>query len=102
MNVVEIWAALNAGEIMTNGEVELSYKEDILHGADIIPFNADNAEEWYIKVPAPEPKTLYYRAVYDNDDMMKFSEAFYKQSHEMATGWRLFGEGYTKEQLLEG
>ncbi len=102
MNVVDIWANLNAGETMTNGEIEISYKDGVLQGAEVIPFNADTAEDWFVKLPEVDPNTLYYRAVYDNDDTLKFSESFYKPSHEMATGWRLFGEGYTKDQLMEG
>ncbi len=102
MNVVSIWENLNAGEIMTNGEVEVHYKDGMLHGAEVIPFNADNAEDWFVKLPEVDPSILYHRAVYDNDGALKFSRGFYKPSHKLARGWKLFGEGYTKEQLMEG
>jgi len=100
-----IWEALSAGKKITDGQRILSYKDKLLvdeqgEALDLIPFNADNCDEWVVYDEEATQQPLYYRWVRIGEDFIRFSETFYLDSVTPSEGWKRHADGFTKEEII--
>jgi len=107
MTVAQIWTNLNVGLVMTNGEISVTYVDGVLTMSDessLIPFNVDNANEWYVyEEPSNEPLYYQYMNIATDESKVTMTTSFYKDGASgLNDSWVKYGTGYTLEELKDG
>ena len=99
--VKHIWDALNAGDTVSNGEIEAHYENSVLicyPPSSIIPFNTDNCDEW--EVICNTPVQLYCRWYKDYGDTIELTNMFVHIEKEPVGDWKKLNEVFTREEIL--
>jgi len=100
--VKEAWSALNAGNAITNGELELTYLDGFLTSVEgvpfhVIPFDADNIEEWDL---VHEAQQMYCKWYYEDPDGVTLSDKFFRVEIEPQDGWLKHKMQYSIGEIL--
>ena len=101
--VKEIWDALNGGETITNGELELGYEDGFLssnYGEPIflVPFDSDNCEDW--EIVSDEVQQMYCKWYYEDPDGVTLSDKFFRVEIEPQDGWLKHKMEYSIGEIL--
>ena len=99
-SVKEIWSALNAGRTITDGVMTVSYEGSTLTcepPCPIIPFDANNCEDWEVVV---DNQPLYCRWYRDENGAIIIGSIFYPIEDEPIGDWVRLNVSYTREEVL--
>ena len=105
----EIWTVLNAGQHITNGELEIWYKDGSIHSDPevenpLIFQNKDDVEDWEVVTVEDEDAPLYCRwySVRSDGSLRIDDNVWWLLEKEPLAHYFRMGEAYTKEAIVGG